>query len=263
VVIGGQDISIEGAGMTGAAVLAARAALHSGAGRVYLCPLGADDAASPAWDPTSPELMFRRWSALQNSELLKRACVVCGCGGGHAVSAVLSETLQSARTLVLDADGLNAVAGSPALQDAVRQRMARNQTTVLTPHPLEAARLLGIDTAAVMADRLAAARALSERFGCICVLKGSGTVVCAPGETPRINPSGNAALATAGTGDVLAGLIGAALAAPETGRSALLRVADAVYHHGWLADRWVADTISNGYCATLTAGALARAAGAT
>lgn len=263
VVIGGQDISVDGVGMTGAAVLAARAALHAGAGRVYLCSLGADNADSPAWDPTSPELMFRRWPALQSSELLDHACVVCGCGGGHAVSAVLPETLQRARRLVLDADGLNAVAGNPALQDAVRQRMARNQTTVLTPHPLEAARLLGIDTAAVMADRLAAARSLSEQFGSICVLKGSGTVVCAPGAAPRINASGNAALATAGTGDVLAGLIGATLAAPGTGKSALLRVADAVHHHGWLADRWVADASVNGSCATLTADALARAASAT
>lgn len=262
VVIGGQDISVDGAGMTGAAVLAARAALHAGAGRVYLCSLGADNVGSPAWDPTSPELMFRRWPALQSSELLDHACVVCGCGGGHAVSAVLSETLQRARRLVLDADGLNAVAGNPALQDAVRQRAARHQTTVLTPHPLEAARLLGIDTAAVMTDRIAAARALSEQFSSICVLKGSGTVVCAPGAAPRINANGNAALATAGTGDVLAGLIGATLAPPGTGKSALLRVADAVHHHGWLADRWVADASINGSCATLTADALARAASA-
>lgn len=261
VVVGGQDISVNGAGMTGATVLAARAALHTGAGRVYLCSLGADEAASPsAWDPGCPELMFRRWASLRDSELLEHACVVCGCGGGDAVSAVLPETLQRARSLVLDADGLNAIAAHPALQDALSQRAIRGQTTVLTPHPLEAARLLGSSTAAVMADRLAAAHALSERFGCVCVLKGSGTVVCAPGETPRINASGNAALATAGTGDVLAGFIGAALAAPGTGASALRRVADAVYHHGWLADRWVSETTASGSRAPLTADALARSA---
>ncbi len=259
VVIGGQDILVNGIGMTGAAVLAARAALHAGAGRVYLCLVGADDAAGcTAWDPTSPELMFRKWSALHSSGLLEQACVVCGCGGGDAVSAVLPETLQHARALVLDADGLNAVAASPALQDALRQRFTRHQTTVLTPHPLEAARLLGIGTAAVMADRVAAARALSERFGSICVLKGSGTVVCAPGETPRINASGNPALATAGTGDVLAGFIGAALAGPGRAPSMLLRVADAVHHHGRLADRWVDHSKTSGSCATLTADALAR-----
>lgn len=260
VVVGGQDISVNGAGMTGAAVLAARAALHAGAGRVYLCSLGSDEAASPsAWDPICPELMFRQWPALRDSTLLEQACVVCGCGGGDAVSAVLPETLQRARNLVLDADGLNAIAAHPSLQHALSQRTVRGQTTVLTPHPLEAARLLGSSTSAVMADRLAAARALSERFGCVCVLKGSGTVVCAPGETPRINASGNAALATAGTGDVLAGFIGAALAAPGTSNtSALQRVADAVYHHGWLADRWVTETTATGSYATLTADALAR-----
>lgn len=263
-VIGGQDISVDGAGMTGAAVLAARAALHAGAGRVYLCSLGADDPTrSRGWDPVCPELMFRQWRAVRGSDLLAQASVVCGCGGGHAVSMALPETLERARSLVLDADGLNAVAVSPALQDALRQRLTRQQTTVLTPHPLEAARLLGSSTAAVMADRLAAARAVSERFGCVCVLKGSGTVVCAPGETPRINASGNVALATAGTGDVLAGLIGAALVAPKSDRSVLLTVADAVHHHGWLADRWVADARINGSCATLTADALAHAASAT
>lgn len=264
VVIGGQDISLHGVGMTGAAVLAARAALHAGAGRVYLCLLGTDGAAgSPAWDPDCPELMFRRWPALHGSAVLEQACVVCGCGGGQAVAAVLPETLQRARQLVLDADALNAIAENPELQDALRQRSVRGQTTALTPHPLEAARLLGTTTATVMADRLGAARSLSERFGCVCVLKGSGTVVCAPGEIPRLNASGNAALSTAGTGDVLAGFIGAALARPGTGSSAWLRVADAVHHHGRLADQWVTQAMAVGSMATLTAAALARGAGCT
>lgn len=264
VVIGGQDIALQGVGMTGAAVLAARAALHAGAGRVYLCLLGPDGATgSPAWDPDGPELMFRRWPALHGSALLEQACVVCGCGGGQAVAAVLPATLQRARQLVLDADALNAIAENPELQDALRQRSVRGQTTALTPHPLEAARLLGTTTAEVMADRLRAARALSERFGCVCVLKGSGTVVCAPGETPRINASGNAALSTAGTGDVLAGFIGSALAGPGTGSSAWRRVADAVHQHGRLADQWVAQAKSVGSRATLTADALARGAGGT
>ncbi|MGI9218367.1 MAG: NAD(P)H-hydrate dehydratase [Hydrogenophaga sp.] len=262
VVIGGQHISVNGAGMTGAAVLAARAALHAGAGRVYLCTLGAEDAAgSPAWDPVSPELMFRQWPALRGSTVLEHAAVVCGCGGGQAIAAVLTDTLQRARHLVLDADALNSIAADPVLQDALRQRCVRGQTTALTPHPLEAARLLGTSTTTVMSDRINAARTLSERFGCVCVLKGSGTVVCAPGETPRINASGNAALATAGTGDVLAGLIGAALAGPDAGSSVLLRVASAVHHHGWLADRWVARATSGDSGTTLTADTLARGPG--
>lgn len=261
VVLGGQHMSARGIGMTGAAVLAARAALHGGAGRVFLGLLGgAGGENEVAWDPICPELMLRRWQALQSSDVLDSASVVCGCGGGEVVAAVLPDVLQRAHQLVLDADALNAVAADAALQAALRQRAARELRTVLTPHPLEAARLLDTDTATVMTDRIAAARALSERFDCVCVLKGSGSVVCAPGAAPRINASGNAALATAGTGDVLAGLIGARLAAPTPGRTVLLQVADAVHHHGWLADRWVAETSALGARDTLTADALARAA---
>ena len=79
---------------------------------------------------------------------------------------------------------------------------------MLTPHPLEAARLLGVASAEVQADRLRAAQALAERFGCVVLLKGSGSVIATPGRVPHINPTGNAALASAGTGDVLAGWIG-------------------------------------------------------
>ena len=84
---------------------------------------------------------------------------------------------------------------------------------MLTPHPLEAARLLGCDAKAVQADRLGAARQLAADMGAVIVLKGSGSVVAAPQQTPRINASGNAALATAGTGDVLAGWLAGAWSA--------------------------------------------------
>jgi hydroxyethylthiazole kinase-like uncharacterized protein yjeF len=120
---------------------------------------------------------------------------------------------------------------------------------VLTPHPLEAARLLGTGTAEVQADRLRAARELAQRYGATVVLKGSGTIVAAPEETPVINPTGNARLATAGTGDVLAGMIGAALAA---GLPPMAAGWQAVWRHGECAERWTA-------AQPLTAGALARA----
>jgi hydroxyethylthiazole kinase-like uncharacterized protein yjeF len=243
--------------MTGAAVLAARAALHAGAGRVYLCPLG-DDA--PSWDPACPELMVRRWHAVHQGDLLERATVVCGCGGGQAVAAVLPTVLQRAGKLVLDADGLNHVADSAQLQATLSQRNPAGRTTVITPHPLEAARLLGQSTAEVMADRLASAQALSLRYSAVCVLKGSGTVISAAGEVPRINASGNAALATAGTGDVLAGIIGATLAAGDHAEPLVSRVARAVHLHGWLADQWMNAGIDGESYATLTADALARAA---
>jgi NAD(P)H-hydrate repair Nnr-like enzyme with NAD(P)H-hydrate dehydratase domain len=125
---------------------------------------------------------------------------------------------------------------------------------VLTPHPLEAARLWGRTTAEVQAARLDCAQALANELGCVVVLKGSGTVITAPGRVPVLNPSGNARLGTAGTGDVLAGMLGAAwaplaVASDDLGFEA---VCAAVFQHGWLADQW--DEAQNG---ALTAGRLA------
>lgn len=239
-VVGGQGLAPSGAGMTGAAILAARAALHAGAGRVYVGLL-APDEQQPSWDPQCPELMFRQTDTLLADEtLLRQATVVCGCGGGQAIAKYLPNILSTCPSLVLDADALNAVAGDDALRRLVVERSARNCVTVVTPHPLEAARLLSTSTPSVMKDRLGAARLLSEQLNVIAVLKGSGTVIHAPGETPRINASGNPALATAGTGDVLAGWIGASLA-NSTSRSApsYEAVLEAVSGHGRLADQWV------------------------
>lgn len=240
-VIGGQDMAVNGSGMTGAAVLAARAALHAGAGRVYVGLLEAPGPAANAvrWDPESPELMFRNLHELLQSPLLSTAAVVCGCGGGTAVVKVLPQLLSLAHTLVLDADALNAIAMDSALQAQLSQRRSKGRFTVLTPHPLEAARLLGCSTGEVMSDRLRAAQAISERFAAVCVLKGSGTVITAAQTTPLINPTGNAALGTAGTGDVLAGMLGTALALPGcTPEQQQERLAQAVFQHGRLADQW-------------------------
>lgn len=243
------DVAVIGGapGMAGAALLAARAALHGGAGRVYAAVL---DPEAPLVDTMQAELMLRRPEALLDA--LDTLTVVCGCGGGAAVIGLLPELLRRAPRLVLDADALNAVASDPALQTLLRARGRHEgapQETVLTPHPLEAARLLGTDTHSVQKDRLAAAQALSERWAGTVVLKGSGTVITAPGTLPRINPTGNARLATAGTGDVLAGLIGARMA---QGLPAFDAACAAVYAHGLAADAWPPRR-------TLTADALARA----
>jgi hydroxyethylthiazole kinase-like uncharacterized protein yjeF len=170
------------------------------------------------------------------------------------VIGILPELLRRASRLVLDADALNAVAADPALQALLQNRGLRDGgalETVLTPHPLEAARLLNTDTSAVQQDRLAAAQSLAERWACTVVLKGSGTVIAAPGALPRINPTGNARLATAGTGDVLAGLVGARMA---QGLPAIDAACAAVYDHGLAADAWPLGP-------SLTADALARALG--
>ena len=240
------DVAVIGGapGMTGAALLAASAALHFGAGRVFVALL---DGGAMMVDPQRPELMFRSWDALD----FKALTVVCGCGGGDPVRHVLARVLSIAGSMVIDADALNAISNDTQLQSLLRARAARQVNTVLTPHPLEAARLLGTTAALVQQDRLAAARQLGERFICTVVLKGSGTVIAAPGQTLVINPTGNAALATAGTGDVLAGMMGAGLAnAQRNGQSAFQSACDAVYLHGKAADDWPAHQ-------ALTAGALA------
>ncbi len=233
VVIGGAP------GMTGAALLAASAALHAGAGRVMVSLL--DDAALGV-DVFQPELMVRPFNALA----LDTLTAVCGCGGGTAVANVLQEVIQRVPRLVLDADALNCVA---ATAKALLRSRASDFQTVLTPHPLEAARLLGWTTAEVQASRLAAAQQLADGLACTVVLKGSGTVIAATGQKPVINPTGNGLLATGGTGDVLAGLLAARLA---SGAMAFEAACTAVYHHGDLADHWPIEH-------ALTAGRLARA----
>lgn len=192
------------AGMHGAARLAAHAALAAGAGRTFISLL---DAAVAAGDLTRPEWLWLH-SAWTDETRLRASTVVCGCGGGEAVRLALPGLLGHAARLVLDADALNAVASDATLQGMLRERAARAQATVLTPHPLEAARLLGCDTTRIQGDRLTATHALVERFGAVVVLKGSGTVIGAPGRMLAMNGTGNAALATGGTGDVLAGWIG-------------------------------------------------------
>lgn len=194
------------AGMQGAAQLAARASLRAGAGRVYVSWLSSDAGSPPS--STSPELMQRPWHDARTASWVDRATVVCGCGGGDAVRQVLPELISRAHRLVLDADALNCIAADSALAQQLQARGRRGAATALTPHPLEAARLLGTDTATLQADRIHAAQALADRFGAAVVLKGSGSVVAAPDRRPVINASGNARLATAGTGDVLAGWIG-------------------------------------------------------
>lgn len=241
-VVGGEGLAQRGMGMGGAALLAGSAALHAGAGRVLVALL--DGGAQPA-DTAQPELMLRRFDALD----LPRLTVVCGCGGGMAVAPLLPQVLAEAPRLVLDADALNAIAADSGLQQQLAHRAAQARPTVLTPHPLEAARLLGCTTADVQARRLQAAQQLAGRFGCVAVLKGSGSVIAAPGRAPAINPTGNARLATAGTGDVLAGLLGARLAA---GGDAFEAACAACWQHGHTADTWPAPR-------ALTASRLARA----
>ena len=230
VVVGGAP------GLVGAAWLAARAALVAGAGRVYCSPL---DGQASLLDPQQPALMGRSTWWTSAPEVLADATVVCGCGGGAEVVNTLPALLLHVRRLVLDADALNAIAADASLQTGLQQRAPRGLATLLTPHPLEAARLLQTTVSAVQRDRVAAAQALAHRYQAAVALKGSGTVIAAPGTLPCINASGNAALATAGTGDVLAGWA-AGLWAQAPQATAAEVAGRAVWQHGRAADTDVA-----------------------
>ena len=207
IVVGG------GANMAGAALLAGRAALAAGAGRVYVSAL---DRSVPSVDAGWPELMFKPGLWRDRSAVMA-STVVCGCGAGESVRDVLPPLLAHAPRLVLDADALNAIAKDTGLQRQLLARSGRiDRMTALTPHPLEAARLADLhDAAAVQGARLRVAEQLAVRFGCTVLLKGSGSVIATPGQASVINPSGNARLASAGTGDVLAGWLGGLWAASQ------------------------------------------------
>lgn len=218
-VIGGTD------GMIGASILAARAALISGAGRVTL-EYRAEHA--PHVDMVYPEIMF----ATKPVNLEDFDAIVLGCGLGTSAEAKarVIEALNCQKPLILDADALNIIAADIKLQDMV---LARRAPTVLTPHPGEAARLLRRDTAGVTADRVAACRELAVQTGAIVVLKGAGTVISMRSSRTWINPTGSPMLATGGSGDVLAGMIGAMFA---QGYDMVESVLAAVYFHGLSAE---------------------------
>ena len=222
------DVCIVGGapGMAGAAYLAALAAIHGGAGRTYLAML---DESLPQFDSGLPEVMFRNATEIAYESMV----IVAGCGGGNSIATHLPRILERACLLVLDADALNAISRDASLQNQLAAR--KPHSTVLTPHPLEAARLMNMRAVDVQTNRLAVAQAIADRFGCTVVLKGSGTIIAAPGILPRINATGNARLATAGTGDVLAGLIGARLA---SGGDVFCHTCESVYRHGKVADEW-------------------------
>lgn len=223
------DVAVVGGahGMAGAPVLAARGALYSGAGRVFVAAIG----EPVGYDSSQPELMFRR---ADDFDFFGRTLVL-GPGMGDSADAirVLARALDSDSPLVLDADALNLIGASPDLQARLAQREA---FAILTPHPLEGARLLGMTPAVVQADRLEAAREMALRMNATVILKGSGTVIARPDGEALVNPTGNAGLATPGSGDVLAGICGALLAQGWPGWEA---AAAATWVHGAAADALV------------------------
>lgn len=211
------------AGMTGAALLAARAGLMLGAGRVFAGLL-----QTLAIDPLRPELMLRS----PDDALAQATTAVVGPGLGVSAAAVeiLRRVASADFPLLLDADALNLLAAHPVLATRVARR---SQATLITPHPAEAAHLLSMTTDAVQADRVGAALELAQRFQAHVALKGCGTVIAHPDGRWLINGTGNPGLASGGSGDVLSGMVGALLA---QGWPAAAALSAAVHLHGAAAD---------------------------
>ncbi len=220
------------AGMAGAALLAGRAALQLGAGRVYLGMLSTD---GPGYDPLQPELMLR--AAHEIGQLDHLNCLAIGPGLGQTPDAhrLVADTLRGAKPVVVDADALNLLAADLGLQRLLVDHPA---PCVLTPHPAEAARLLKCDTASVQADRVAAACEIAVRYRSAVVLKGAGSVCALLNGGWFINTSGNPGMATAGMGDVLTGIIAAFIAQGADAEAALLA---GVHLHGAAGDALAAE----------------------
>ncbi|MFO7646688.1 NAD(P)H-hydrate dehydratase [Halomonas sp. 3H] len=201
----GHALILGGApGFGGAALLAAEACARLGAGKVSLATAPAHVTASLVRRPEVMAHGVRGAADLGGLPALANALVVGpGLGQGSWGQAMLQAALDADRPLVVDADGLNLL--------ATRFAGLQRDGWILTPHPGEAARLLGIGAVEVEADRPAAVRALRERWGGVVVLKGAGTLVAGP-EGVAVCPFGNPGMASGGMGDVLSGMLGALLA---------------------------------------------------
>jgi hydroxyethylthiazole kinase-like uncharacterized protein yjeF len=234
------------AGMTGAALLAGRAALKMGSGRVYVGLLD----ESQSLDGGALELMLRHPDDALGQDL---DAIVAGpgIGQGERAETLVGAVLASDLPCVLDADALNLIAESEDLRHACARRSA---DTIVTPHPAEAARLLALKTADVQADRAKAAKILAENLNAHVVLKGAGSILVARDRHWFVNTTGHAGMASAGMGDVLAGILGALLAQRYSGETALVLGA---HLHGAAADDLAAQGIGP---IGLTAGELADAA---
>jgi NAD(P)H-hydrate epimerase len=252
-------------GKTGAAALTALGAGRGGAGLITLaCPRSLNDIlevkCTEAMTVALPETEGRAHTLAGLEEILalaaERDVAVIGPGLGQApetVALVREVVGRIDRPLVLDADALNALAND------VSPLRTRRSATILTPHPGEAARLLGRSAAEINRDRVAAARELAERAGAVVLLKGAATVVSDAEGRVYVNPTGGPVLAAGGSGDVLAGLVAALLG---QGVAALEAAALSAWLHGAAADRLAARSGPAGMLATELANELPAAADA-
>jgi NAD(P)H-hydrate epimerase len=240
-------------GKTGAAALTGRAALRAGVGlctivtpasqQSIVATLALEYMTEPLAETVDGTLAASGRDRIRELAAGRDALAVGPGLGVHAETQELVRLLarNESRPMVIDADGLNALAGHTAgLRDAQGPR-------ALTPHPGEMARLAGIDIADVQADRIETARAFATRHGVSVALKGAGTVIAAPDGRVFINPTGNPGMASGGTGDVLTGVVGALLA---RGLDPLVALQAGCYVHGLAGDLAAADGGGDGLIAS-------------
>ncbi|MFC0040307.1 NAD(P)H-hydrate dehydratase [Actinomadura rayongensis] len=214
----------------GAAVLAAGGAVRGGAGMVrFASDAHAVELVRQRWPETVTRVVEPGPDVLAGIGRVQAWVVGPGLGTGERAEALVGAVLTADVPVLVDADGLNAVSRSDKLR---RELLCRDAPTVLTPHAGELARLLRVDRDAIEARRLEHARRAAEELGATVLLKGSTTLVAELDRPVRVNPTGTAWLATAGTGDVLSGLVGALLAG---GMAALEAAAAGAYLHGLAA----------------------------
>jgi len=234
-VIGGAS------GMVGAPLMAARAALKLGAGCVHVGLL-ADNA--PGVDLLQPELMLHSATAALALPGVNVLAIGCGMGRDMAAQKLLYDALHSKAALVLDADALNMLALRPDLRGLL---IGREAACVITPHPGEAARLLGCTIDEVQADRVATVQHLAQKFAATVVLKGADSLCATRDGKLYINKTGNPGMSSAGMGDVLTGMIAALIAQGLTADDALLL---AVHLHGAAGDALAEQKATIGMTAT-------------
>ncbi len=241
-------------GKSGAAVLCAEAALRAGSG---LVTLGVPNSIAPAVEEKTTEVMsvslkdskdgtFHPDAHEEVLRELDRKKTALAVGPGISTSKSAEKFLKKVITqcevpVTLDADALNIISKTP---DILKKTKV---PAVITPHPGEMARLCGVRTKQVQDDRIGTSTRFSEKYGCYVVLKGARTVVTTPGGEVFINPTGNSAMATAGTGDVLTGIIGGLAA---QGYDCLQSCLLGVFLHGHAADLLLEETGTAGFTAS-------------
>lgn len=243
----GRVVIVAGSpGMTGAARLVGRASLRAGAGLVTLC---GDAATVEKLDSEVMELMTHPWGKDEDRVLLRADVVVVGpgLGRGELASNGIRRALNTSSPTVLDADALRWLAAAGAEDRAL---LSSPERIVLTPHAGEAAALLDCEIAQVEADRFAAVQTLAKKFRCTVVLKGSRSLIAAPGEIPLICALGSPSLGTAGSGDVLSGILGALLVGARDAHEVFRCTTLAVGVHALAGQLWSEENGDRGLLAS-------------